>query len=225
MLYAQSVLSLPERRLMQSEVVTRIIEDGSTPVPAAQFLPMAARHRLMPKLDCRFLQMLIERIDAGAKLAPVIAVNISAQTVADAASCRQLINTLQNRRDIAARLVFEMTEFGVIQGPALSLSFATEIRLLGAQFAIDNFNLQRDSLRQLHYLLPHYIKLAPAYTNELMQNQDSRFIVSSLIRIAQPLEIDVIAQAVESEPLIRMLQEMGFAGFQGYASGRPEPLT
>ena len=224
-LYAQSVLSLPERRLMQSEVVTRIIEDGSTPVPAAQFLPMAARHRLMPKLDCRFLQMLIERIDAGAKLAPVIAVNISAQTVADAASCRQLINTLQHRRDIAARLVFEMTEFGVIQGPALSLSFATEIRLLGAQFAIDNFNLQRDSLRQLHYLLPHYIKLAPAYTNELMQNQDSRFIVSSLIRIAQPLEIDVIAQAVESEPLIRMLQEMGFAGFQGYASGRPEPLT
>ena len=58
-----------------------------------------------------------------------------------------------------------------------------------------------------------------------MQNQDSRFIVSSLIRIAQPLEIRIIAQAVESEALVRLLQDLGFAGYQGYASGRPQPLA
>ena len=144
--------------------------------------------------------------------------------MADAPSRRRLIAALQGRRDIAARLVFEMTEFGVIQVPALSLAFATEVRRLGAQFAIDNFNLHRDSLRQLHTLLPHYIKLAPVYTNELAENQDSRFIVSSLIRIAQALEIGIIAQAVESESPILLLQEMGFAGYQGYANGRPAPI-
>ena len=138
-LYSQQVLSLPQHELLQSEIVTRLVEDGSTPVPAAQFLPMAARHRLMPKLDCRFLDMLIASIDAGAKVAPIIAINVSAQTVADAAACHQMISTLQKRPDVAARLVFEMTEFGVIQGPAISMGFATEIRLLGAQFAIDNF--------------------------------------------------------------------------------------
>jgi diguanylate cyclase (GGDEF)-like protein len=223
-LYTQSVVSLPGRALLQSEVVTRLLEDGSDPVPAAQFLPMAARHGLMPRLDCGVIEMLIARIDAGARLAPVIAVNISAQTVADAASRRRLINALQGRRDIAARLVFEMTEFGVIQVPALSLGFANEVRRLGAQFAIDHFNLHRDSLRQLHVLLPQYIKLAPGYTSELADNQDSRFIVSSLIRIAQPLEIGVIAQAVESEPLIVLLEELGFAGYQGYANGKPAPI-
>jgi EAL domain-containing protein (putative c-di-GMP-specific phosphodiesterase class I) len=59
-----------------------------------------------------------------------------------------------------------------------------------------------------------------------MQSQDSRFIVSSLIRIAQPLEIGIIAQMVESESesLIQLLQELGFAGYQGYAIGRPEPI-
>ena len=223
-LYTQTVLALPGRALLQSEVVTRLLEEGSNPVPAAQFLPMAARHGLMPRLDCRLLELLIARIDAGAKLAPVIAVNISAQTVADRTAYRRLIDALQSRRDIAARLVFEMTEFGVIQVPALSLAFAAEVRRLGAQFAIDNFNLHRDSLRQLHTLLPHYIKLAPVYTNELAENQDSRFIVSSLIRIAQTLEIGIIAQAVESESPILLLQEMGFAGYQGYANGRPEPI-
>ena len=117
-LYTQAVLSLPARALMQSEVVSRLLDDGSSPVAAAQFLPMAARHGLLPR----------------------------------------------------------------------------------------------------------YIKLAPAYTNELTQNQDSRFIVSSLIRIAQPLEIGIIAQAVESDSLIQLLQEMGFAGYQGYANGRPAPI-
>src|SRR5487761_2681892 len=223
-LYTQTVLSLPAGTPMQSEIFTRILDAVGNAVPAAQFLPMAARHSLMPRLDCRALEMLIARIDAGANLAPMIAVNISAQTVADAASCRRLLDALQCRRDIAARLVFEMTEFGVIQAPALSFDFATEARRLGAQFAIDHFNLHRDSLRQLHQLLPHYIKLAPAYAKELAQNQDSRFIVSSLIRIAQQLEIGVIAQAVESEQLILQLGDVDFAGYQGYASGRPEPV-
>jgi len=223
-LYVQAVVSLPQRTLMQSEVVTRLLDDERIPISAAQFLPMASRHGLMPRLDCHMLELLLARIDAGANLAPVIAVNISAQTVADAASRRRLADLLARRRDFAARLVFEMTEFGVIQVPALSLSFAAEIRQLGAQFALDNFGLQRESLRQLHYLLPHYIKLAPAYTKELTQNQDSRFIVSSLISIARPLEIGIIAQAVESESLILLLEEMGFAGYQGYASGRPAPI-
>ena len=223
-LYAQAVVSLPRRALLQSEVVTRILDDGSSPVAAAQFLPMAARHGLMPRLDCQVLDMLIARIDAGASLAPVIAINISAQTLAHPSSRRRLIDTVQSRRDIARRLVFEMTEFGVIQAPALALSFAAEVRRLGAQFAIDHFGLHRDSLRQLNALLPHYIKLAPVYTSELTDNQDSRFIVSSLISIALPLEIGVIAQAVESDSVIRLLDEMGFAGYQGYANGRPAPI-
>ena len=223
-LYAQTVVNLPGRALLQNEVMARILDDGSSPVAAAQFLPMAARHGLMPRLDCQVLDMLIARIDAGASLAPVIAINISAQTVADTASRRRLIESLQGRRDIASRLVFEMTEFGAVQVPELTLSFAADVRRLGAQFALDHFGLHRDSLRQLHSLLPHYIKLAPVYTKELTDNQDSRFIVSSLISIASPLEIGVIAQAVESEPVIQLLDEMGFAGYQGYANGRPAPI-
>jgi EAL domain-containing protein (putative c-di-GMP-specific phosphodiesterase class I) len=169
-------------------------------------------------------RLIVPALAPGVGHAPVVVVNISAQTVADAASRRRLIDSLQGRGDIAARLVFEMTEFGVIQVAAQGLSFAAEVRRLGAQFAIDHFTLHRDSLRQLHHLLPHYVKLAPVYTNELKQNQDSRFIVSSLISIAQPLEIGIIAQAVESESLILLLEEMGFAGYQGYANGRPAPV-
>jgi len=106
--------------------------------------------------------------------------------------------------------------------PRSEKEIRTRLARRGIQPAIIEETAER--LRQLHYLLPHYIKLTPVYTNELTQNQDSRFIVSSLIRIAQPLEIRIIAQAVESEALILLLEEMGFSGYQGYASGRPVPI-
>ncbi|MEJ0047515.1 MAG: EAL domain-containing protein [Rhodospirillales bacterium] len=149
---------------------------------------------------------------------------LSAQTLADAGAYGRVLELLRFRRDVASRLVFEMTEFGVVQDPARSRTFAAEVRRLGAQFAIDHFGLHRDSLKLLNQLLPHYVKLAPAYTNTLEHNQDSRFFVSSLIKIAGPLEIGIIAQAVEAELLLPLLEEMGFAGFQGYAAGRPEPV-
>ena len=44
-------------------------------------------------------------------------------------------------------------------------------------------------------------------------------------KIAQPLDIGIVAQAVESESLILLLEEMGFAAYQGYANGRPAPIA
>lgn len=223
-LYSQTIFALPDRSPFQSEIVTRIVDRDGTRIPAAQFMPMAARHRLMPRLDGRVLEMLIARLEAGADLAPSIAVNLAAQTLADPAARHRLLEALRRRQDLAGRLVFEMTEFGVVQDPARNRDFVAELRRLGCRFAIDHFGLHRHSLKQLDYYLPHYVKLAPVYTKDLAHNRDNLFYVASLIRIARTLEIGVIAQEVESEALIPFLTELGFAGFQGFAAERPRPV-
>ncbi len=86
-LFVQAALSLPGRALLQHEVTTRIVADASDPIPAARFMPMAARFGLMPRLDCRVLELLIESVDAGAALAPVIAINVVG---ANPGRCRRL---------------------------------------------------------------------------------------------------------------------------------------
>ena len=54
----------------------------TTAMPAAQFLPMASRHGLIAKLDCRVLEKLLAALEAGVR-APAVAMNLSARTLAD----------------------------------------------------------------------------------------------------------------------------------------------
>ena len=163
---------------------------------------MAARHGLIARLDCRcVLEKLLDYLSEHRRSRPVMALNVSAPTIADAEASRRLLRLLDARRDLAARLVFEMTEFGALQDMGLAQRFGGEIRRLGARFALDNFGMQKDSLMLINALKPHYIKLSPGYSRELAGNADFRFFVASIVRIAQPLDIGIFAQAVEDEGL------------------------
>ena len=127
-------------------------------------------------------------------------------------------------REIASRLVFEMTEFAAARDSAVTREFASRLRELGAGFALDNFGLHRAGLSNLPALLPAYIKLAAEFTRGIADNADTRFLITSLSRIAQPLEIILIAQVVEQESILPHLEEIGVRGYQGYIFGKPAPF-
>jgi len=59
----------------------------------------------------------------------------------------------------------------------------------------------------------------------LVNDPPTRFFVASLVRIANSLDIRVLAQAVEDASMLPLLAELGVYGFQGYAAARPVPLS
>jgi EAL domain-containing protein (putative c-di-GMP-specific phosphodiesterase class I) len=182
---------------------------------------MAARHGLLGRLDCVVVEKLLDFLSGGAADRPVVALNISARTIADAEATRRILGLLDARRSVAGRLIFEMTEFGAMQEMDHARRFSGEVRRRGARFALDNFGMLRESLRLVHALRPHYIKLSPGYAKELTGNADSRFLVESIVKIARALDIGIFAQAVEDESLVPLLLELGISGYQGYATERP----
>lgn len=224
-LFSQAVMSLPARQLLHREITVRLVHKGGEPIPAAQFLPMAIRHGLIGRLDCRVVEMLLSHLSRDLGPAGSIAVNTSIHTLADQAAMKTLVNALTTHRRVAGRLVFELTEFGALQEPVLARRFGETLRQLGSRLAIDNFSMDRDSLMLIHALKPHYIKLSASYVRELPVNPDCRFLVSSLVRIAQALEISIFAQAVEDEASLPMLEILGFSGYQGFAAARPGQLS
>jgi diguanylate cyclase (GGDEF)-like protein len=224
-LFTQDVFGLPGRTPAHREVMVRMVGEHGDPIPAAQFLPMATRHGLIARIDCRVLEKLLEHFSGRPAPVPIMALNISARTIADPDATRRLLGLLDARRDLASRLVFEMTEFGALRDLALTQRFGGEVRRLGAQLAIDNFGAQMDSLMLLHALKPLYIKLSSRYSRNLAGNADSRFFVASMVRIARILDIGVFAQAVEDESLIPLLAELGLSGYQGFVSARPVPIA
>jgi EAL domain-containing protein (putative c-di-GMP-specific phosphodiesterase class I) len=220
-LYAQEVFGLPGRRGVHREVTGRLLHGDGEPIAAAQFLPMAVRHGMAGRFDCLMVEKLLDYLEE-APGRDSFAVNVAARTIADPEAVHRLLALLDARKALAARLTFELTEFGALEDLELTTRFGAELRKRGAGFALDNFSMRQDSLMLVHALRPQYIKLSMGYSREIEDNQDCRFLVTSIVRSAAPLGIGIFAQAVESEALIPLLGELGLAGYQGYAAARPE---
>lgn len=69
------------------------------------------------------------------------------------------------------------------------------------------------------------MKLAADFTHGMRSGDEAEFLITSLSRIAAPLEIQLIAQAVEDEATLDRLQALGASGCQGYVAGTPAPLA
>ena len=220
-LFAQNAFGLPGRTPAHSEVTVRMLTSDGEPIPAAQFLPMAARHGLIARLDCVVVEKLLDYLSKGAAGTPVMAINISSHTIADPEATRRILGLLDARKSLAGRLVFEMTEFGAMHEWTLAQRFSEDVRRRGTRFALDNFGLLQESLMLVNALRPHYIKLSPGYSRELTRNPDCRFLVGSIVKIARTLDIGIFAQAVEDEALVPLLIELGLSGYQGYVAEVP----
>lgn len=224
-LYVQRVFELPGRAVLHAEIMSRILEPDGRAVAAVAFVPAASRHHLLPLLDRAVLDRLWKTLEGGnGGLPDSIAVNISAQSLADPGFRADLRSRLGGSPGIARRIVFEIGGHAAVHNVELAAAFAAEVRAAGARFALDGFELSGASLRIVHRLLPEYVKLAESYSGGIAVEADLRFLVESLVRIVRPLDIRLIASSVEDPRLLDQLATLGFDGFQGYAGDRPAPL-
>jgi diguanylate cyclase (GGDEF)-like protein len=227
-LLCQKVMSVPDpTEAIQVEFMARLMDAAGQPVAAAVFVPIAAQYGLLAALDRRVVETAVAAL-AGARapaLPQTVSLNVSLQSVSDKGFREALGKLLKTNPAVARRLVFEMTGASASRAKELCAKFSAELRPLGSRLALDNFEVDRDSIGLVHELMPAYIKLAPVFTREIGEREDVRFILEAMLRMVRPLEIPIIAQGVEDAALVAVLRELGVAGYQGYAAGRPEPLV
>ncbi len=218
MLLAQPVMNFDGGQKLQSEVVGRLINADGELVLAEHFIPMANRFQLTPAFDLSVLKQLFERmvISDGEG---VVALNLAISSIHDTELLAWLGDVMSANPAIAKRLVFEFTEFGLVQDRAGIQHFVADIRKLGAQFAVDNFGLHHSAFEYLQYLKPLYVKLSPVYIRGLRDNHENQFFISSVVNITRSLDIRVFALGVEDVSVLPLLQELGVEGFQGYVNG------
>jgi diguanylate cyclase (GGDEF)-like protein len=220
-LFAQPVLPIGGGTPLQHEVMGRLIDERSEPIAAEQFLPMAVRHNLVEQLDRKVVDRVARYLAGKEANDGWYALNVSARSIQNAAFVAWIGDLLRARPAVAPRLVFEMTEIGVVRDVAAASRFAQLLRAAGAGFAMDNFGVHGDAFRCLQLLMPNYIKLSRGFFDDLAQNREDQFFIASMVKIARPLQIRVIAQAIEDAAVVPLLQSLGIDAYQGYASGMP----
>ena len=225
-LYSQPVVKATDRKVvLHQEIFSRIILDKGKIVNAGIFIPIAERLKLMSSLD-RLIMEEVMKLDRDLLGTDTMAVNLSTSSLQDESFVQWLKDTLMNLPEKAPKIIFEFTEFGAVQNENPVRSFAAAIRAAGHKIGLDHYGQSCGNLKYLQSLRPDYVKIDRAYTDELKgEDSDSRFFISSLCSVAHSIDIVVIAEAVETENQLRLLQELNIDAIQGYLIDRSKPIA
>jgi diguanylate cyclase (GGDEF)-like protein len=220
-LLRQPVMSLSNpQRIVQTECMARLVDAQGALVPAATFMPMAARHRLMPEVDLAMMTLALEYLMGERPDQSLVAVNLSPQSMADTDFMDWFAGSLAGLNDASA-LAIEVSEFGALRNVAAVTRVRDLVRRHGGKFGIDNFGLDPQALKLMRDILPDYVKLAGTLTGELDAVESVSDMLHSFVSLAHSLDIEVIAQKVERREQLDVLVAARVDAGQGYYFGAP----
>ena len=224
-LYAQPVVkTLDKKQIYHLEIFSRIIQEDGSQLSAGLFMPFAERWKLVSYLD-RIVLEEVMRIDTAEINVNHVAVNISSASLENDSFRNWVYSALKALPEKTPRINFEFAEFGAVQNLDLIKEFSVAVRQLGHLVGLDHYGQSFSHLGYLQSLRPDYVKIDRAYTGELKDEEsDSRFFIGSLCSVAHSLDIDVIAEGVETEQQWELLKELNIDAIQGYIVDRPKPL-
>jgi EAL domain-containing protein (putative c-di-GMP-specific phosphodiesterase class I) len=104
------------------------------------------------------------------------------------------------------------------------ISTMRQLKALGVSFSIDDFGTGYSSLQYLKRLPLDQIKIDQSFVRELASNDSDKAIVRTIIAMANSMDLDVIAEGVETEEQRQMLLNAGCTHFQGYLFSQPVPI-
>lgn len=215
------VLKGASGHLLHREGVLRLLVDAcDQPLPAGDFMPVAARLRLTAPIDLAVVRLAIGRLHDHA--GDDVAVNLSAESIADFGFRQQLTRLLLSHKTQCSRLLFEVPEYGVSRHFDAFRDLANRLKALGCRVGIEYFSLRFVEGDKLASLGLDYLKVDPGYVRSLGGNAGNQEFLAGLCAMAHALGIAVIAQGVESTGELPLLTRLGFDGATGPGIQWPE---
>jgi diguanylate cyclase (GGDEF)-like protein len=192
----------------------------------AQFIPIAEATGLIVPLGRWVIEEACRQIaewhSMGVDSCPV-AVNISGKQLLQQAFANDVLQVLERFHLKPELLEFEMTETTVMADIAAVLEPIAQLARAGLAFAIDDFGTGHSSLARLHQLPINSLKIDRSFVVSLEKNNGFHTIVLAIIQMAKSLDLQVVAEGVETREQFNTLRNLGCDFFQGYLFARPMP--
>jgi diguanylate cyclase (GGDEF)-like protein len=162
-------------------------------------------------------------LNAGIAPRPV-AVNVSARQLSDA-SLVDKVGAVLERYDVPAQyLELEITESVFMRDLTSSTATLVQLRELGVKCSIDDFGTGFSGLSYLADMPIDSLKIDQSFVAHVQRVQDSAPIIEAIIGLARALQLNVVAEGVESEEQARFLAHAGCTEMQGYLFSPPRPF-
>jgi diguanylate cyclase (GGDEF)-like protein/PAS domain S-box-containing protein len=195
-------------------------------VPPATFIPLAESSELIVSLD-RWMLAEVCRLLAQIKREghPLrISVNISPRHFRRDDFVDEVRRLLAASGADAAYLVLEVTEGMVIGDINDVIAKMNKLMSLGVQFSMDDFGTGYSSLAYLKRLPIHELKIDKSFIQDATVDTNDAALVETILSVAQHMNLQVVAEGVETQAQADFLNSRAEVIHQGYFFGRPEPV-
>jgi diguanylate cyclase (GGDEF)-like protein len=189
-------------------------------VSPGDFIPIAERCGLINDVS---LILLRKSLDALLML-PVeckLSFNLSARDICNHVDALKVLSLVERSGVAPSRLEFEITETALLSNFETAGKMISLFRAAGIKIALDDFGTGYSSLSHIHSLSFDKVKIDRSFVQRMTADQRSRNIVKTVVDLCANMQIDCVAEGVETEETAQELVKIGCAMAQGYHFSRP----
>jgi diguanylate cyclase (GGDEF)-like protein len=224
-IYFQPKVSLRDRRLVGVECLARWEHPTHGQVAPEDFVAVAEHTGQLSRLTEAVLREGLRRChqwaDAGRPLN--VAVNLSPRTLVDPDFPARVETLLREYAVAPERVTFEITEDGVVGDSDRPMPTLHRLRDIGVRLSVDDFGTGYSSLSYLRRLPVHEVKIDRTFVQGMATDPGDLAIVRAVVDLSRHFGLSVVAEGVESELTLDLLEEIGCDIGQGFLFSRPLP--
>jgi predicted signal transduction protein with EAL and GGDEF domain len=224
----QPIVSLCDGGVRGVEALVRWDRGPRGLVSPLEFIPLAEETGLIVELGawvlgeaCRTVAALDSRADASLDLS----VNLSARQLLEPGLEAMVATALAASGLAAKRLTLEITESVLLSDAPTTVERLAAMRRLGVRVAIDDFGTGFSSLSYLRRLPLDAVKIDRSFIEDVTRDPRQAALVRAIVELCQALDLDTVAEGVETAAQARRLVELGCELAQGFHFGRPMPAS
>ena len=229
-LYYQPIVSVADRRIVGAEALVRWEHPERGVLAPAEFIELAEEGGLILPLGAWVLEEACRRIARweqswGDDLPLRVSINVSARQLAQQHFAKAVEQAVQEAGADPTRLALEITETVLMEDGEAPVATLQELKRLGITLGLDDFGTGYSSLSYLQRLPFDTLKLDRSFVAPLGDSDGERNIATAVVEMAHALDMKTVAEGVEDEQQLQVLDHLGCDFAQGYLFARPVPAV
>jgi diguanylate cyclase (GGDEF)-like protein/PAS domain S-box-containing protein len=206
------------------ELMLRLRDESGSLVAPAEFIPAAERYNVMPSIDRWVVRQTLDRVvhrNASGIKPYTVAVNLSGTSLNDERFLEYLIAELSSHELAPGAMCFEITETAAIANLGNVVYFMRELKARGCHFALDDFGSGLSSFSYLKTLPVDYLKIDGQFIENVTRDPVDRSMVEAISQVGRAMNIQTIAERVETAEVLAELGRLGVGFAQGFHIAEP----
>ncbi len=217
-----------EGRIVGAEALVRWKHPEHGIVSPAEFIPVAEESGLILPLGHWVIQTACKQLVAWARHPATeqlcLAVNVSPRQFRMPTFAEEVLALVNHFGVNPRKLKLEITEGVLLENINEVIEKLNTLKVKGIDISLDDFGTGYSSLQYLKKLPITQLKIDKSFVQDIAEDRNDRAIVRTIIAMAKALDINVIAEGVETEEQRLILLNKGCTRFQGYLFGKPLPI-